>query len=27
MIDLGITLGDLEHKADALRGDGRLPYF
>ena len=27
MIDLGITLGDLEHKADALRGDGATALF
>jgi Cu+-exporting ATPase len=27
MTDLGIVLGDLEHKADALRGDGATALF
>jgi Cu+-exporting ATPase len=27
MTDLGITLGDLEHKADELRGDGATALF
>ena len=27
MADLGIALGDLEHKADALRGDGATALF
>jgi Cu+-exporting ATPase len=27
MTDLGITLGDLEHKADALRGEGATALF
>jgi P-type Cu+ transporter len=27
MADLGITLGDLEHKADELRGDGATAQF
>ena len=27
MTDLGVTLGDLEHKADELRGDGATALF
>ena len=27
MADLGIKLGDLEHKADELRGDGATALF